>query len=84
MMTAEEILEAVKVVSTCLDHAPLAILESAHALVREHFMEVMERTHRSLDQASEQRVVGALWSEIELAICRRRNHSIQQSRARKG
>ena len=74
-MTATEILKAVKTVSSCLDHAPLDELEHAHDLVHDHFLDVVERTRRSLVEAAEQRVIGVLWSEIELAIDRRRNQA---------
>ncbi len=72
-ISPDDVVSAVKAVSRCLDGAPLDVLEKAHALVHEHYMAVVERSRGSFDNASEQRVLGMLWAEIELAIDERRN-----------
>lgn len=71
-MTPVQILDAVRTVAHCLDHAPIETLEQANQLVHDHFLEVIERTKRSVEEAAEQRVVGTLWSEIDLALLRRK------------
>jgi hypothetical protein len=72
-VTAADILKSVDIVSRCLDHAPGHVLEAAYQMVHDHFLEVTERTSRSLEEAAEQRVCGTLLAEIEMAIHRRSN-----------
>jgi hypothetical protein len=68
----DDVVNAVKAVSRCLDFAPLDVLEKAHSLVYDHYMRVVERSRGSFENASEQRVLGMLWAEIEMAIDERR------------
>ena len=66
----EMLLEAIKMISRSLDSAATDTLERTHALLEAHFFEVTGSG--SLDNAAEQRVLGVLWAEVEVALDRRR------------
>ena len=68
--TAEVLLEAIKMISRSIDGASLETLERTHELLEAHFFAVTEASGR--ENAAEQRVLGILWAEVEVARDQRR------------
>ena len=67
-MTPEALFAAVKLISRCLDDASLETLQEVHTHLQDHFLRVTDVNRGNLDNAAEQRVLGMLWAEIEVAI----------------
>jgi hypothetical protein len=64
--TPEALVDAIKMLSRSLDNANLDCLEQTHAMLEQHFYSVT--SDRNATNFSEQRLVGVLWAEIEVAI----------------
>jgi hypothetical protein len=64
--TPEGLMAAIKLISRCLDDASLDCLERTHALLEAHFFSVAEPP--TFENAAEQRILGMLWAEVEIAV----------------
>lgn len=65
---ARAVFDAIVFLSRCLQNAPVEVLQQANTLVRDYFMGVIDGSGEPPKNSSEQRVLGALWAEIEMAI----------------
>lgn len=68
----ELLLEAAQVLCRSLSAASPETLETAHALIGRYLHAVVDAAGGSLENAAEQRVLGILWAEIEIALDARR------------
>lgn len=69
---ARHLFEAVKAIAFECDRGSTDVLAKAHELLAEYFLEVTN-PHGRTDNEIEQRMVGALWAEIEGVIDSRGN-----------
>ena len=68
--TPEALKDAIVLISRCIDGATTETLQQCHALVEVHFSRV--RDNGNTENWAEQRLVGALWAEIEVSLDQRR------------
>ncbi len=67
---ARYLFEALKTIASECERGPTDVLAKIHALLGDHFLEVTKPYGRA-DNEIEQRMVGALWAELEEVIDRR-------------
>ncbi|MCK5689237.1 hypothetical protein KAI87_08200 [Myxococcota bacterium] len=65
---AKKLLDAVKGISCALEHTELDTLREAHILIRDYFLLITDPDSPAHGTIAEQRVVGAMWAEFEVAI----------------
>ena len=71
---SDDLTRAVKLLSRCLDAAPLEVLERSHAELATHFVEITAGD--CMETANEQRLMSVIWAEIEVAIDARREKQV--------
>ena len=71
-LSSDELFAAIKIVARSFHEAPIESLAVTHLQVYEYLMDIIESTPRGdLSNATEQRVLGSIWAELEEAIDQR-------------